>query len=118
MLGALQAHHELGDALALGRQLELADLAGIEDGIGEVRTDDLAELMEARSGKPRMQVGGEAQPEAELGIVLEQRVRPGRSATLVVLGPWRRWEVAAVDRGAAGRVGHGCSLAEELGEQL
>ena len=65
-----------------------------------------------------MLVGGEAQAQAELGIVLEQRVGPGRAAALGVRGPGRRRQVAAVDRRAAGGVGDLQAVAEQLREQL
>ena len=69
-------------------------------------------------GQLGVQVGGQAQPEAELGVVLEQRVRPGRPAACRVLRPRRGRQVAAVDRGAAGGVGDGRPLPEQLGQQL
>ena len=63
-------------------------------------------------------VDGEAHAEAELGVVFEQRVGPGRSAALVVGAVGRGRQVAAVDRGAAGGVGDQHAVAEELGHQL
>ena len=65
-----------------------------------------------------MPVGGETQPEAELGVVLEQRVRPRRPAPVGADGPRRGRKVAAVDRRAAGRVGDCQTIAEQLREQL
>ena len=60
----------------------------------------------------------QAEAEAELGVVLEERVRPGRAAALAVRRPGRGRQVAAVDRGAAGGVGDEHPVAEELGDQL
>ncbi len=76
--------------------------------------------------KPRNQRLGEdllliergAHAEAELRVVFEERVGPGRSAAGSVLAVGRCGQVAAVDRGAAGRVGDVEPIAEELGQQL
>ena len=57
-------------------------------------------------------------PEPELGVVLEQRVRPRRAAAVGVGRPRRGRQVAAVDRRAAGRVGDRQPVAEQLREQL
>ena len=65
-----------------------------------------------------MAVGGEPEPEPELGVVLEQRVRPRRAAAVDVGGPRRGRQVAAVDGRATGGVGDGQPVAEQLGEQL
>ncbi len=65
-----------------------------------------------------MLVGGQPEPQAELGVVLEQRVGPGRPAPLRVGRPRGRGEVAAVDGGTAGRVGDHRAVAEQLGEEL
>ena len=63
-------------------------------------------------------VGGLAQAEAELGVVLEERIRPGRATAGAVLAVGCGRQVAAVDRGTAGGVGDGQAVAEELGEEL
>ena len=65
-----------------------------------------------------MPVGGEPEAEPELGVVLEERVRPGRPAAVGVGRPRRGRQVAAVDRRAAGRVGDHQPVAEQLREQL
>ena len=72
----------------------------------------------SRRASSHLAVEGEAHAEAELGVVLEQRVRPGRPAAVAVRRPRRRRQVAAVDRRAAGRVGDEEPVAEELREQL
>ena len=56
----------------------------------------------------------EAHAEPELGVVLEQRVGPGRPAAFGVRRPRRRRQVAAVDRRAAGGVGDQHPVAEQL----
>ena len=63
-------------------------------------------------------LGREPDTEPELGVVLEQRVGPGRPAAGRRPAPGRRREVAAVDRRAAGGVGDDQPVADELGEQL
>ena len=49
-------------------------------------------------------VEGEPHPEAELRVVLEERVRPGGAAAVAVLRVGGGGEVGAVDRRAAGGV--------------
>ena len=70
------------------------------------------------AGLPRVAVEGQAHAEAELGVVLEEGVGPGRPAPVAVGRVGRRGQVAAVDRGAARGVGDQRPVAEELGEQL
>ena len=65
-----------------------------------------------------LRVDGQPHAEAELGVVLEQRVGPGRAAAVAVRASRRRRQVAAVDRRAAGGVGDQQPVAEELGQQL
>ena len=113
-----QAREQLGHPFPLGRKLGFADLPGIEDGVGEVGADDVTQLCQPVPGQLGVQVGGQAQPEAELGVVLEQRVRPGRPAACRVLRPRRGRQVAAVDRGASGGVGDGRPLPEQLAQEL
>ena len=57
-------------------------------------------------------------PETEFGVVLEQRVRPRRTATVGAGRPRGSREVAAVDRRASGRVGDLQTIAEELRQEL
>ena len=59
-----------------------------------------------------------AHAQAELGVVFEQRVGPGRAAAVVVDRVGRGGQVAAVNRGAAGGVGDEGAVAEELRQQL
>ena len=63
-------------------------------------------------------IDGQAEAEAELGAVLEQRVRPGRAAALVVDRVGRAGQVAAVDRRAARGVADQHPVAEELRDEL
>src|SRR6516165_2178729 len=65
-----------------------------------------------------MLVGGKTKTESELCIVLEQGVRPRWPTAFVVLGPRRHWEIAAIDRRAAGSIGDLQAIAEKLGEKF
>ena len=65
-----------------------------------------------------MQVRRQADAQAELGVVLEQRVGPRGPAAHGVLRPRRGGQVAAVDRRASGGVGDGGAVTEQLAQQL
>ena len=86
--------------------------------LDELRADSVAQLAETSSGEVGVAVGRQPEAEPELGVVLEERVRPGRPAPLGIGRPRRRRQVAAVDRRAAGRVRDHQPVAEELREQL
>ena len=60
----------------------------------------------------------QADAQAELGVVLEQAVRPRRATTFAVARVGRGRQVAAVDAAATGGVGDDHVVAEKLGEQL
>ena len=109
---------QLGDPFALLAQLGLAQLRRLEDLVHQLRAEPVAQLRQAAAGQLGVAVGGEPQPEPELGVVLEQRVRPRRAAPVGVDRPRRRRQVAAVDRRAAGGVGDRQPVAEQLREQL
>ena len=72
-----------------------------QDRVREVPTHPVAELVEQAAGLGLVHLVAEAEPQPELGVVLEQRVGPRRAAALRVDAPRRRREVAAVDRRAA-----------------
>ena len=105
------------DPLALEDDLGLGVLDGVEEPADEVRAELRGEALEQPAGVVGLGVEGEPHPEPELGVVLEQRVAPGRAATGGVDRPRRRRQVGAVDRRAAGRVGHDHPVAEELADQ-
>ena len=90
------------------------DLRRVEDGCRQLVADDGRELRQQRACKRQMLVGRQAEAETELGVVLEQRVRPCRSAALMIDGPGRHRQAAAVDRRAAGRIGDLRAVAEQL----
>jgi len=63
-------------------------------------------------------VDGQAEAHAELGIIFEEAVGPRRTAAVLVLGPGRRGQVGAINRGTAGGVGNDRTVAEQLADQL
>ena len=109
---------EGGDALALVGDPLLGPLVGRQEAGDELVAEEAAQLLDELGGVLGLLVEGEAHAEAELGVVLEEGVRPGRAAPVAVDGVGRRREVAAVDRRAAGGVGDQHPVAEELRHQL
>jgi hypothetical protein len=79
---------------------------------------DLASCGSSSRAYSILLVEGQAHAQAELGIIFEQRVRPGRAAAFIVLRPGCGGQVAAVDGRAAGRIGDHDAVAEQLAEQL
>src|SRR4051812_5838761 len=65
-----------------------------------------------------MRVERHPETEPELRVVLEQRVRPGRSPSVSIGRVRRARQVATVNRRTAGGVGNQQPVAEQLGEQL
>ena len=86
--------------------------------VDQLCTDDVAQLGEPAPGELGVPIGGEPEAEPELGVVLEQGVRPGRAAPVGIGRPRSGRQVAAVDRRAAGRVRDHQPVTEELGEEL
>ena len=84
----------------------------------EGRVEGARQAGQQLAGVLGLLVQREADAQPELGVVLEERVGPGRPAPVRVLGPGRGGQVAAVDRGAAGGVGDHRAVAEQLGQQL
>ena len=109
---------ERRDPLTLGTQLGLPHLRRGQDLVHQLCPYDVAQLLQSEAGELVVAVGREAQPQPELGVVLEQRVRPCRAVPGRIDRPRRRRLVSAVDRRAAGCVGDGQSVAEQLREQL
>ena len=106
------------DARALGIDTRLGVLVGLEDVPDEVRADRRRELRHEPSGLVVLGVEPEAHAQAELRVVLEEGVVPGRAAARGVHRPRGRGQVGAVDRRAARGVGHDHPVAEELGDEL
>ncbi len=106
------------DALALGEDALLGFLVGVENGLRQFLADAEAEPPDQFAGVLVLLVDGQAHAQAELGVIFEQRVGPGRAAAFVVGAVGRSGQVAAVDGGAAGGVGDHHAVAEQLGHQL
>ena len=107
-----------GDPFALRPQLGFADLRRGQDLVDQLGAHLIAQLGQAAAGELGVAVGGEPQPQPELRVVLKQGVRPRRAAPVGVDRPRRRRLVAAVDRRAAGGVGDGQPVAEQLRQEL
>ena len=56
--------------------------------------------------------------QAELGIVFKEGIRPSRSAAVEFLAQGVVWQVPAVDRRAAGRIGDYAAISKKLRNQL
>ena len=69
-------------------------------------------------GRSVLHVERQPHTEAELGVVLEQRVVPRGAAAVVPGRPRSRRQVGSVDRRAAGRIGDDHAVAEQLRDQL
>ena len=104
--------------LALGSDPRLSGLVGGQDVRGQMLADERGQSLDEL---PRLQVlrlVAEAQPEPELGVVLEQRVVPGGTPSLGVGGPRGGWQIAAVDRRASSGVGDDHAIAEQLCDEF
>src|SRR6266852_1615618 len=85
---------------------------------GKVFPDRCGEAMYQLTRKLRLLIDRNAEPQSEFSIVFKQRVRPRRPASLGILGPRRRRQIAAIDRGAAGGVGNHSTVSKELRHEL
>src|SRR5262249_44914354 len=96
----------------------LRRLAGFKDFLDQ----DIAHLARQRckqgAGLAVQVIDAEAEAKAELSGVLEERVGPGRTTALRVARVRRRWQVATVDRRAAGGIGDQQAVAEKLRQEL
>ena len=115
---AVEPADQFGHPFALGVQFRFAPSAERQDGVDEVGAQDVAQFGQPSTGLAEVGVGGQSHPEAELGVVFEQGVRPGGPAPLGVGRPGRGRQVAAVDRRAAGGVGDHQPVAEQLRQQF
>ena len=118
LLHRLQLVDELGDTTFLVHQVVLGELRGVEQVVDELGVELVGHGLQVTLGQPGLHVGGQPHAQTELGIVLEQRVRPGRSTSVGVLAPGGGRQVAAVDRRAAGGIGHLGTVTEELGDEF
>ncbi len=105
-------------ALALLVDLGLGLLRGVSKAVDQFVADRRSQPLDQQLGKFLLLVERDSHAEAELRVVLEERVGPRRSAAFRVLGVRRGGQVAAVDRRAARGVGDIQPVAEQLGQQL
>ncbi len=113
----LEAALELMHPLTLLGHLGADMLIGIHQRVDERLIEVIGHLRQQVFGHRHLLIGRDPHPQTELGIVLEQGVGPGRSPALLVHRPGGGRQVAAVDGGAAGGVGHQQARAEQLGQQ-
>src|SRR5262249_49184510 len=108
-------------AAALGLDAGLSGLVGRKDileKLGVVGKGLVAgQLGQVLAGSLGELIHSQAHAETELGVVLEQRVGPGRAAAIGTLGPGGGGKVAAVNGGTAGGVGDHHPVAEQTGEE-
>ncbi len=104
-------------ALALREDAFLGGLIGAQDLNRELVADGRGHALHQFLGVVVLLVDGQPHAHAELGVVFEQRVRPGRTASFGIHAVRRGRQVAAVDGRAAGRVGDQRAVAEQPGHQ-
>src|SRR5207245_8939322 len=63
-------------------------------------------------------INREPEPQPKLGVVFKQGVRPRRPATLGILRPRRRGQVAAINGRASGRIRDERTVSKKLREQF
>jgi hypothetical protein len=93
-------------------------VVGANEPVDEFGADQVAQVAHGTNRRLLASVGPQSQPETEFGVVLEERVGPGRSSSRRVDGPRGGGQVATVDRGTPGGVGHDEAISEQLREQL
>ena len=120
LVQGLEPPLQLGDPVALGAPAPTRVSCGAPRiVVRQVGADRRRAAPSSRaSGQLGVPVRGQPESEAELGVVLEQGVRPGRAAPVGVGRPRRGGQVPAVDRGAAGGVGDHQPVAEQLRQEL
>ena len=102
------------DAVEVGIRL----LFAVHEAIDEVFTEFVGVFLQEGFGEVHLLVEGEAHTETEFGVVFEEAVGPGRTVAVFVGCPRRGGQVAAVNRGAARRVGDDHAITEELADEL
>ena len=117
---ALEGGLQFGDPGALGLDLALLFLRGADECVGQFLLDQtifdsLGQQFERLAGQF---VHCLAHTQTVLGVVLEQRVGPGRSTTVGTLGVRGGGQVAGVDGRTAGGVGGQHAVADHLGDEF
>jgi hypothetical protein len=109
----------VGHALALGHDLDSRPAAALRGCRRRGRRRaEFPQLAEQLPGQRRVLVGGQTQPRPNSALSSNSEFDQAGPRPSRVLRPGRGRQVAAVDRGAAGGVGHQQAVAEQLGEQL
>ena len=88
---------QLTHSLALVENVRLILLLRVKISFASCSPTDGASACEKLCGELSLFVERDAEAETEFGVVFEERVAPGRPATLGVLRPGSRWQVAAVN---------------------
>src|SRR5690606_23923956 len=104
--------------LSLRRDALVAGLVCTDDRRDEIRAQRLGVPLQQPTGECVLGLERQPKAESELGVVLEQRVGPGRSPAVMIGCVRRRGQVAPINRRAAGGVGDQQAVAKQLGQQL
>ena len=112
-LVSCQLLFQLLHSLALREDAFLGGLICAQNFHSEMIADGRSHPLHQHLGVVVLFVDGQADAHAELGVIFEQRVRPGRPSAFGVHAVRRGRQVAAVDRRAAGRVADHCAVAEQ-----
>ncbi len=110
----LQALAQLCHVLPLSGVVGLILLFRVEQRIGQLSTDFVAHSVHQLAGVLLLLVQRQAEAVTELSVVLKETVGPGRSPPVGVLRPRGGGQIAAVDGGAARRIGNNGAVAVEL----
>ena len=105
-------------ALTLLLDAQVGGLIGFEQSVHQVRAEFGGEGGQNVVGIFHLLVEGQAEAQAEFGVIFKQRVGPGWAASFLVRGVRGGGQVAAVDGRTAGGVGDDGAVAEELGHQF
>ncbi len=114
----LQPFLERRHPFPLGENAGFGRLVRVEQPPGQFVADLRRQLPDQVARHPGVLVDRQPETQAELGVVLEERIAPGRPPPVPVAGVGRRRQVGAVDGGAPGGVGDEGPVAEKLRQQL
>ncbi len=109
---------QFGDTLALIEDVRFVALTRVQDFGDESAPNLRRQLLEQFACELLLFVERNAEAKPELRVVLKQRICPCRTASISIFRVRRGRQIAAVNRGASGRVGDDQPIAEELREQF
>src|SRR5579884_1288247 len=104
--------------LALCLDAAHVGLLRLQQTLRQFGTQPISIAFEQFGGKGLLPVKRDTHPQPKRGIILKQRVRPGRSSPLSIGRPWRRRQIPTIDGGAARRISNNHMIAKKLGYQL